>query len=193
MGYLFTDHLLHFNKTQMIIGLGLTIWSSFHNFLTAYQAPSWSDRSSKFCRKSNSAKEGKKILPSKKLNFRSLTKAQLNSHNSMVIIITRNAWFQPSYLTCLSPWSVAIRASYTGRYTEILMSKSYTSSHKAILTNFHSSSGLRVDGRRPNELRKIIAKTSVLAQADGSAYIEQGNTKVLAAVYGPQEVCSNIG
>ncbi|KAI9282146.1 putative exosomal 3'-5 [Umbelopsis sp. AD052] len=48
--------------------------------------------------------------------------------------------------------------------------------------------GLRVDGRRPNELRKIIAKTSVLAQADGSAYIEQGNTKVLAAVYGPQEV-----
>jgi ribonuclease PH len=73
------------------------------------------------------------------------------------------------------------------------MPKSYTSSHKAILTIVHSSSGLRVDGRRPNELRKIIAKTSVLAQADGSAYIEQGNTKVLAAVYGPQEVCSNIG
>ncbi|KAI9357840.1 putative exosomal 3'-5 [Pilaira anomala] len=48
--------------------------------------------------------------------------------------------------------------------------------------------GLRVDGRRANELRKITAKTSVFSQADGSAYIEQGNTKCLAAVYGPREV-----
>ncbi|KAI8992502.1 putative exosomal 3'-5 [Pilobolus umbonatus] len=48
--------------------------------------------------------------------------------------------------------------------------------------------GLRVDGRRVNELRKITAKTSVFSQADGSAYIEQGNTKCLAAVYGPREV-----
>ncbi len=28
----------------------------------------------------------------------------------------------------------------------------------------------------------------MLSQADGSAYIEQGNTKCLAAVYGPREV-----
>jgi ribonuclease PH len=28
----------------------------------------------------------------------------------------------------------------------------------------------------------------VFSQADGSAYIEQGNTKCLAAVYGPREV-----
>ncbi|KAI9283271.1 putative exosomal 3'-5 [Sporodiniella umbellata] len=48
--------------------------------------------------------------------------------------------------------------------------------------------GLRIDGRRANELRKITAKTSVFSQADGSAYIEQGNTKCLAAVYGPREV-----
>ncbi|KAF9581728.1 Exosome complex component RRP41 [Lunasporangiospora selenospora] len=48
--------------------------------------------------------------------------------------------------------------------------------------------GLRVDGRRPAELRKITSTTSVLSQADGSAYIEHGNTKVLAAVYGPCEV-----
>ncbi|KAG0168488.1 Exosome complex component RRP41 [Apophysomyces sp. BC1015] len=47
--------------------------------------------------------------------------------------------------------------------------------------------GLRIDGRRANELRKITAKTSVFSQADGSAYIEQGNTKCLAAVYGPRE------
>ncbi|KAI8988036.1 exosome component 4 [Mycotypha africana] len=48
--------------------------------------------------------------------------------------------------------------------------------------------GLRVDGRRANELRKITAKTSVFSQSDGSAYIEQGNTKCLAAVYGPREL-----
>ena len=29
----------------------------------------------------------------------------------------------------------------------------------------------------------------MFSQADGSAYVEQGNTKVLAAVYGPHEVC----
>jgi exosome complex component RRP41 len=28
----------------------------------------------------------------------------------------------------------------------------------------------------------------LFARADGSAYFEQGNTKVLAAVYGPREV-----
>ncbi|RIB05791.1 ribosomal protein S5 domain 2-type protein [Gigaspora rosea] len=44
-----------------------------------------------------------------------------------------------------------------------------------------------MDGRRANELRKIKCKPSVLSQADGSAYIEQGNTKCLAAVYGPRE------
>ncbi|KAF9984250.1 Exosome complex component RRP41 [Mortierella antarctica] len=47
--------------------------------------------------------------------------------------------------------------------------------------------GLRIDGRRPAELRKITSTTSVLSQADGSAYLEHGNTKVLAAVYGPRE------
>lgn len=47
--------------------------------------------------------------------------------------------------------------------------------------------GLRVDGRRPAELRKITSTTAVLSQADGSAYLEHGNTKVLAAVYGPRE------
>ncbi|CAG8764875.1 20387_t:CDS:2, partial [Racocetra persica] len=49
------------------------------------------------------------------------------------------------------------------------------------------TTGLRQDGRRANELRKIKCKPSVLSQADGSAYIEQGNTKCLAAVYGPRE------
>ncbi|ORX69607.1 hypothetical protein DL89DRAFT_246775 [Linderina pennispora] len=50
-----------------------------------------------------------------------------------------------------------------------------------------SPEGLRVDGRRANELRKISCRASVLDTADGSAYFEQGNTKVLVAVYGPRE------
>ena len=48
--------------------------------------------------------------------------------------------------------------------------------------------GRRVDGRRPDELRPLHIEVDVLANADGSAYVEQGNTKVLAAVYGPKEM-----
>ena len=51
-----------------------------------------------------------------------------------------------------------------------------------------SDEGFRIDGRRPNELRRIQCRMGVFAQADGSAYIEHGNTKVLAAVYGPHDV-----
>jgi polyribonucleotide nucleotidyltransferase len=53
-----------------------------------------------------------------------------------------------------------------------------------------SFKGLRLDGRRANELRHIRCKLGVFSQPDGSAYLEQGNTKVLAAVYGPHEVMS---
>jgi exosome complex component RRP41 len=48
--------------------------------------------------------------------------------------------------------------------------------------------GLRIDGRRAGELRKVHCKLGVFSRADGSAYFQQGNTKVLAAVYGPKEV-----
>lgn len=51
-----------------------------------------------------------------------------------------------------------------------------------------SDQGFRVDGRRPHELRKIQCRLGVFGQADGSAYLEMGNTKVLAAVYGPHEI-----
>ena len=51
-----------------------------------------------------------------------------------------------------------------------------------------SDEGYRIDGRKINELRHIQCKLGVFSQADGSAYLEQGNTKVLAAVYGPHEV-----
>uniref|UniRef100_A0A1B6E4S4 Putative exosome complex component RRP41 n=1 Tax=Clastoptera arizonana TaxID=38151 RepID=A0A1B6E4S4_9HEMI len=51
-----------------------------------------------------------------------------------------------------------------------------------------SDQGLRLDGRRANELRRIKCKLGVFSQPDGSAYLEQGNTKVLAAVYGPHQI-----
>jgi len=48
--------------------------------------------------------------------------------------------------------------------------------------------GLRLDGRRPDELRQIKIEIGVLSNADGSAYIQQGKNKILAAVYGPREM-----
>ncbi len=48
--------------------------------------------------------------------------------------------------------------------------------------------GVRVDGRKPNELRSIMIKAGVIENADGSAYIEQGRNKILVGVYGPREV-----
>jgi exosome complex component RRP41 len=51
-----------------------------------------------------------------------------------------------------------------------------------------SPEGLRLDGRRVDELRPIELKVGVLKQADGSASIRQGKTYILAAVYGPREL-----
>lgn len=47
--------------------------------------------------------------------------------------------------------------------------------------------GFRIDGRRPHEIRQIKSRLTPFRQADGSAYLEQGGTKVLAAIYGPHE------
>lgn len=51
-----------------------------------------------------------------------------------------------------------------------------------------SPEGLRLDGRRPNEPRKMDAKMGVLPAVDGSAIFELGNTRVLATANGPREV-----
>jgi exosome complex component RRP41 len=47
---------------------------------------------------------------------------------------------------------------------------------------------IRLDGRKFNEIRPTKIEVGILANADGSAYIEQGKNKILAAVYGPREV-----
>jgi exosome complex component RRP41 len=48
--------------------------------------------------------------------------------------------------------------------------------------------GSRLDGRKADELRPIKIELGVLSNADGSAYIEHGKNKILAAVFGPREM-----
>jgi len=47
--------------------------------------------------------------------------------------------------------------------------------------------GKRLDGREFDELREIKIESGVLKRADGSCYLEMGNNKIIAAVYGPRE------
>ena len=48
--------------------------------------------------------------------------------------------------------------------------------------------GKRLDGRDKHELRPIKMEVGILKNADGSAYLEWGNNKIFAAVFGPREV-----
>jgi len=48
--------------------------------------------------------------------------------------------------------------------------------------------GIRGDGRKADELRPVKLQVGVLPNADGSAYIEHGKNKILAAAYGPREM-----
>jgi exosome complex component RRP41 len=54
-------------------------------------------------------------------------------------------------------------------------------------TSSYSLALLRLDGRRWNELRRLHAQVSTQASADGSSYLEMGNTKVICTVSGPTE------
>ena len=48
--------------------------------------------------------------------------------------------------------------------------------------------GLRLDGRKADELRPVKIEVGILSNADGSAYIEHGKNKILAAAFGPREM-----
>ncbi|OTB01312.1 hypothetical protein M426DRAFT_323581 [Hypoxylon sp. CI-4A] len=54
-------------------------------------------------------------------------------------------------------------------------------------TSTYNLALLRIDGRRWNELRQLRAQIRTQAAADGSAYFELGNTKVMCVVSGPSE------
>jgi exosome complex component RRP41 len=48
--------------------------------------------------------------------------------------------------------------------------------------------GIRLDGRKADELRPLKLQVGVLPNADGSAYIEHGKNKILAAAFVPREM-----
>jgi exosome complex component RRP41 len=48
--------------------------------------------------------------------------------------------------------------------------------------------GIRIDGRKLDELRPIVAQVGVLKNAEGSALFKLGNTTAVAGVYGPRKV-----
>ena len=47
---------------------------------------------------------------------------------------------------------------------------------------------VRVDGRKPDELRPVHIESGAIPNADGSAYIEMGRNKIVVGVYGPREM-----
>lgn len=57
-----------------------------------------------------------------------------------------------------------------------------------IIIILNNNNNLRADGRDFNELRPLKIEAGVLEKADGSAYLEIGGNKILAAVYGPREL-----
>jgi exosome complex component RRP41 len=48
--------------------------------------------------------------------------------------------------------------------------------------------GVRLDGRKADELRPVKLEIGVIPNADGSAYVEHGKNKILVGVYGPREM-----
>ena len=52
--------------------------------------------------------------------------------------------------------------------------------------------GRRLSGRRPDQLRSVAISASVLSRASGSAFIEWGKNKVIAAVYGPRDPTDDL-
>ena len=48
--------------------------------------------------------------------------------------------------------------------------------------------GIRCDGRKVDEPRRIMIRAGGLKNADGSAYIEFGDNKIIVGVFGPRDV-----
>jgi len=54
--------------------------------------------------------------------------------------------------------------------------------------NLIDENGKRTDGRTIDQLRDVKIRVGAVKNADGSAFIEFGKNKIIAAVYGPREV-----
>ena len=53
--------------------------------------------------------------------------------------------------------------------------------------NLINKKGLRIDGRKLDEMRPVTISVGNVKNADGSSYIEFGKNKIISAVYGPKE------
>lgn len=53
---------------------------------------------------------------------------------------------------------------------------------------FFDEEDKRIDGREKDEVRETKMEVGILEEADGSAMVETGNTRVVASVFGPQEL-----
>jgi len=53
--------------------------------------------------------------------------------------------------------------------------------------------GKRVDGRTPDEMRKVRMEAGIIPEADGSSFVEWGGNKILCGVYGPRECIPRHG
>ena len=51
-----------------------------------------------------------------------------------------------------------------------------------------SKRSIRHDNRSAGDHRSVYFRTGVISQARGSAYVEQGDTKIMCGVYGPREI-----
>eukprot|EP00210_Caulerpa_lentillifera_P008430 g8042.t1 len=55
------------------------------------------------------------------------------------------------------------------------------------MMEYISPEGLRLDGRRALELRRLHCQFGTVDEAEGSVTFESGNTKILASVFGPHD------
>jgi len=56
------------------------------------------------------------------------------------------------------------------------------------MSEYFNKKGLRHDGRSVTDTRPITIEAGYVERADGSAYLEWGKNKIVAAVYGPREM-----
>lgn len=55
-----------------------------------------------------------------------------------------------------------------------------------------STEGLRQDGRSASCMRDMKCRMGLYDKPNGSAFMQMGNTQVLAALYGPKEVIMKL-
>ncbi|KAJ3024456.1 UNVERIFIED_CONTAM: Exosome complex component MTR3 [Siphonaria sp. JEL0065] len=61
---------------------------------------------------------------------------------------------------------------------------------QSLLVHQKTSTG-RSDGRTREEVRGLFAKTGMVRQANGSAFLEVGGIKLVCAIYGPKPITGN--